>query len=181
MAAGEAPGRAEFLIVARVRRSHGVRGEVLVSIDTDRPKQIFRPGRRLLVGDLDANPSGRSVVVGGIRPATGGAILRFEEVRTRDEADTFRGHSLLIPAEEAPPAAADEVHYRELVGLTARCEGRSLGSVVDIMDVAGRELLVVRGEKGREILVPLVPEIVREVDLAAGELRLELPEGFLEI
>lgn len=181
MAKPGSPEQSDYLIVARVRRPHGVRGEVLVVVDTDRPKQVFRTGRRLLVGDLDATPTGRSVVVERIRPTPGGAIVRFEGMTTREGSVSLRGHTLLIPVDEAHPAAAGEVHHRQLVGLTALAEDRVLGQVTDIVEFGARELLVVRDEGGSEILVPLVPEIVRDVDLTAGELRVELPEGFLEI
>lgn len=174
-------GRDEYLIVARVRRSHGVRGELLVAVETDRPRHVFRPGRVMLLADFDGNPVGRSVTVEGSRPTTGGMILRVQGVGSREESDRLRGHALLIPADEAQPADQDEVHHRDLIGLRAIAEGEVLGSVEDILELPAAEMLVVRGEAGREILVPFVREIVRGVDLERRELTLALPDGFLEI
>jgi 16S rRNA processing protein RimM len=173
--------RAEYLIVARSRRPHGLRGELLVTMDTDRPKQVFRRGRALQVGDGEGDPTGRVLVLEAMRPTPDGAILRFEGLTAREEADALRGTVLMIPADEAEPAGQDEVHYRDLIGLAAVAAGVRLGAIEDILEIGTTEMLVVRGEGNEEILIPFVKEIVRGVDLDRQELRLELPEGFLEI
>jgi 16S rRNA processing protein RimM len=169
------------LVVARVRRSHGVRGEILISVDTDRPRPVFRPGRTLLLGDGRGEPTGAEVVLESIRSTSGGALLKLSGIDDRNASDRLHGATLLIPANEAEPAAPDEVHYRDLVGMEAVADGQSIGRVVDILVIGAGETLVVRGAAGREILVPFVKEIVREVDLAGRRLGLELPAGFLEI
>ncbi len=171
----------EYLIVATVRRSHGVRGELLVAIETDRPERVFRKGRELRVGDSRGEPDGRGVTLDGVRFATGGAILRLRGVTDRAVSDAYHGATLLIPAEQAEPAREGEVHYRDLVGLTALDGGRPLGEVTGILRVGQSELLEVRRIDGGETLVPFVKEIVRDVDLGRREVRLELPEGFLDI
>jgi 16S rRNA processing protein RimM len=174
-------GQDEYLIVARVRRPHGVRGELLVAIDTDRPRHVFRPGRVLHLADARGDPTGRSITLEGARPTTGGMILRIRGVSDREGADELRGRVLLIAGADAQPADLDEVHYRDLVGLTAIADGEVLGEVRDIVEMPTVELLVVRRQEGKEVLVPFVREIVRGVDLERRELDLALPEGFLEI
>lgn len=180
--APEAGGdRTGYLIVARVRRSHGVHGEILISVDTDRPKQVFRPGRAFLLGDGRGEPAGRTVVLASIRSMSGGALLKFTGIEDRNASDALHGSTLLIPATEAEPAASDEVHYRDLVGMDAVVDGEPLGKVADILEIGPAEMLVIRRKGGKEMLVPFVKEIVRDVDLEARQVRLELPDGFLEI
>lgn len=171
----------DHLIVARVRRPHGVRGEVLVSLETDRPQEVFGAGAKLLLGDRSGNPAGRELVVHRMRPTTGGAILKFQGIDDRNDVDGLRGGSLLIDADAAAPAADDEVHYRDLVGLSARADGETVGTVADIMDLPTGAMLVIRSGTAKEILVPLVGPLIEEVDLQSREIRLRLPEGYLEI
>lgn len=169
------------LIVARVRRPHGVAGEVLISIDTDRPGHVFRPGRVLQLADDRGEPLGRSVVLERMRPTTGGAIVRFEGVATREDAGRLRGHALLIGRSEAAPADQDEIHYQDLIGLMASADGADLGPVSDILEVPSGQLLVFRRDGGKEVLIPFVKEMIDEIDLSARTLKLKLPDGMLEI
>ncbi|MEX2582997.1 MAG: ribosome maturation factor RimM [Gemmatimonadota bacterium] len=174
-------GRAEYLIVARVRRPHGVRGDLAIAVDTDRPGAVFRMGRTLLLGDPRGDPMGRECRIARYRPTPSGAILTLDGVATREDAEVLRGHTLLIPAAEAAPAAADEIHYRDLVGMTARTAELPIGTVTDILPLAGGEMLVIRTGGGREILVPFVKEMVAGFDLETGELTIDPPDGLLEI
>jgi 16S rRNA processing protein RimM len=180
---GSAPDddQRDHLIVARVRRPHGVRGEVLVAVDTDRPKHVFRAGRNLHLADARGRLTGRSLTLEAIRPTTGGAILRLSGIANREDSEALRGHALLIAAGDAQAAAPDEVRYRDLVGLSATVGEEHVGVVEDILQMPTGEMLVVRGSNGREILIPFVREIVVDVDLAARALRLNVPDGLLEL
>jgi 16S rRNA processing protein RimM len=161
------------LIVARVRRPHGVAGEIVVSVETDRPRHVFRKGRVLHLGDQRGEPVGRTVVLDRMRLIPDGAILRFEGVTSRDAAEGFRAHVLLIPSAEAAPADADEVRYRDLIGLLAKD--------ADLLAISPGELLVIRATGGKEILVPYVKEMVQTVDLENRIVLLKLPEGLRDL
>jgi 16S rRNA processing protein RimM len=169
------------LIVAHVRRPHGVAGEVLISIDTDRPRHVFRPGRVLHLANQRGEPDGRSLVLERMRPTTGGGILRLAGISTREQAAEIRGSVMLIAASEAAPADADEIHYWDLIGLDAWSDGVAIGTVEDLLEVQLNRLLLIRASGGREILIPFVKEMIGKVDVAAGRLDLKLPEGMLEI
>jgi 16S rRNA processing protein RimM len=88
---------------------------------------------------------------------------------------------MLIAASEAAPADADEIHYRDLIGLDAWSDGVVIGTVEDLLEVQLNRLLLIRASGGREILIPFVKEMIGKVDVAAGRLDLKLPEGMLEI
>jgi 16S rRNA processing protein RimM len=171
----------DLLIVARVRRAHGVKGELLVAVETDRPKHVFRPGRILHLADQRANPTGRTLRLDRMRPITGGALLKLDGVESREGADALRGHTLMMSAGDAAPAGPEEVHYRDLVGLTVWNEGTEIGPVEDILDNPGGELLVIRTRGRKELLIPFAREMVVSVDLQARELRLRVPDGLLEL
>lgn len=169
------------LIVAKVRRPHGIAGEVAVAVETDRPRHVFRKGRELHLGDARGEPVGRTVILNRMRPTPTGAILRLEGFTTREDAEALRSLVFLIPAAEAAPADADEVRYRDLVGLTVLDAGVEIGKVVDLMQIEPTELLVVRGVNRKEVLVPFVKEFLEGVDLEAGVVRLKLPGGLLDL
>jgi 16S rRNA processing protein RimM len=175
-------GEPGWLVVAVVRRPHGVRGELQLSLETDRPGEVFRAGRPLELGDERGRPLGRRFTVAKARPHKDGMLVVLAELTTRDaQVEALRGHTLLIPADEAAPAAEGEVLYRDLVGCEVIVQGRSVGTVHDLLATGGAELLVVRRRGARELLIPFVAEMVRTVDVEAKRVEMELPEGLLEL
>jgi 16S rRNA processing protein RimM len=172
----------EFLIVGRIRRPHGIRGECVIAVDTDRPDAVLRNGRVLTLGNPVGAESGQEVTIERIRETPSGAIVRFTGFDSREAAEEVRGATLLIAASEAQPAGADEVHYRDLVGMTAFDQGLEIGTVDDILELATGEMLVIRSSDGeKEILVPFVRQMVRDIDVESKRLGLDLPPGLLEL
>ncbi len=170
-----------LLVVARVRRPHGVRGEVLIAIDTDRPDWVFVDGRTLMLGDGRGEPLGRRMSLRGFRPTPTGAIARFEGIEDREGAERLRGHTLLIRRDQAAPTEADEIHYQDLVGMEVTGPDGEIGSIEDVLEMPVGEVLVVRTIEGREVLLPFVREIVEEVDAEARRVSVRLPEGILDL
>jgi 16S rRNA processing protein RimM len=171
----------DFLIVARIRRPHGVRGDCTVAVDTDRPDAVFRKGRVLHLGDEAGDPMGRQLIVESFRPTPAGAILRLTDVGSREAAEELRGHTLLIRSIEAQPPDRNEVHYRDLIGMVGREDEREVGTVEDILELPTGEILVLRSPLGKEILIPFVRDIVVGLDPPNRELKLKLPPGLLDL
>lgn len=182
MAGPEAPASGEYLVVATVRKPHGIRGEIALALETDRPNAVFRKGRRLLIGDARGRPVGGSLTVERARSIPDGLLLKTSEFAGRTtELEALRGRSLLIEVAEAAPAAADELHYRDLLNVQILIAGQVVGVVREITETAAGELLVVPRPQGGELLIPFVRDWIREVDLEAGRIMMEPPEGLLEI
>ena len=177
MAEQESP----WLAVAIIRKPHGVRGELQLALDTDRPGAVFRKGRVLEVGNPHGKPVGRQVTVEQTRPFKDGLLIRLAEVPDRNAAEAVRGHTLLIPAAEAAPAGADEVPYHVLVGSTVLVGAEPIGTVHGIVVAGGGEMLVVRRHRGPELLVPWVREMIRRVDVERREVEIDPPEGLLDL
>lgn len=175
-----APQRAlpDTVTVGEVRRPHGVRGEVVVTVLSDLPERlaagsevtaVTRQGRR------------RPLRVTGSRPHKGAALVTFEGIADRDAVRELEGASLEIPRSQVPPAPPGTYYHFELLG--CRCWDRAageLGEVVELVEDGGGLLLIVRGEAG-EVPVPFVQRFLRRVDVERGRIELELPEGLLEI
>lgn len=172
----------DVLTVARVRRAHGLAGEVLVHAETDDGAEVFRAERRLVVR---APRGGRTpfdeVTLVESRPHRGGYLLRFREIADRETAQALLGAELLMEREELRPLADDEYFLHELVGLdVVDAEQGAIGPIVDVYDAGGQVLAAVRIE-GRERLFPLRREMVRSVDMEARRIEVALPGGLLEL
>jgi 16S rRNA processing protein RimM len=167
------------LVVGRVIRPHGVRGEVVVDIRTDSPAERFTVGSVLATDPSAAGP----LTVDEVRPHQGRLLVTFEGFADRDGADSLRGVLLLVDsAGIADPTDPDEFHDHQLVGLRAQTpDGEPLGEVVRIEHAPASDLLVLRLPDGREGRVPFVRAIVPEVDIASGRIVVTPPEGLFDL
>lgn len=172
------------LVVGRVVKSHGVRGELVVEVRTDSPEERFAVGTRLVgrVGRGDASTD-REVTIEAVRQHSGRLLMRLAGVSDRDTADALRGMLLLVDSESLPdPEDPDEYHDHQLVGLRVLdTSGDALGEVTEIVHTPAGELLSIRLAGGGDALVPFVTEMVPEVDLPAGTCVIDPPEGLLDL
>ncbi len=168
----------ETISVGRVLRPHGVRGEVAVEVLSDVPGR-FKKGSRVM-GIREGSPPSSLVVAAG-RVHKSGAVVRFEGCDSREQAEELRGLDLEVSRSEVPKAPQGTYYHFELLGCRCRDTGsdQELGRVVEVLEDGGGLILVVEGE-GRRVPVPFVKDLLREVDVAAGRIEVELPEGLLE-
>jgi 16S rRNA processing protein RimM len=178
-AGGDEP---RYFTVGAIRKPHGIKGELFVWLETDHPEAVFQPGRVLLLGDAQGRPVGGTLTVERSRPFKDGVLLRVHEHATRTEAtDALRGRALLIPEAEAPPLAEDEVFYHQLIGMRVLGPEGEVGTIREVQEGPGADLLVVRRENGGELLIPFVRAMIRRLDPALGEIEIDPPAGLLEL
>jgi 16S rRNA processing protein RimM len=178
-----APESTDTVVVGRIGRPHGVRGLVTVEVRTDDPDLRFAPG-----SVLTTEPPGRGpLTVVDKKWHSGTLLLQLAgpdggAFGDRDSVDTLRNTRLLVPVTDLPDLEDPESFYdHQLVGLTAQLpDGAVLGEVTAVRH-DGAELLVVRRPDAGELLVPFVRAIVPTVDVAAGHLVVDPPEGLLEL
>ena len=178
-----APDTAEFLLVGRVRKAHGIRGELVVELLTDAPGAVYAPGRRLFAGTADGrlDPRGQPLVVKQASPFKGGLIVHFDGITDRTQAELWRERYILAPASEVPPPADDEVYLHDLIGMRMTfANGDVLGDVVGYYELPQGVVLEVKREKGETVLIPFSEQVVDEVDANARLIRVTPPEGLLE-
>ncbi|XVS63211.1 ribosome maturation factor RimM [Actinosynnema sp. CA-299493] len=168
------------VVVGRVAKAHGISGELAVDVRTDSPETRFALGSVLTAKLRDG--TSRDLTVAAARNHSGRLLVRFEEVLTRDVAETLRGTLLLGSTEDLPPTGdPDEFYDHELEGLSAElADGTRIGTVLEVVHGLGGELLVVKRENGDETLIPFVREIVPTVDIAGKRVVLDPPEGLLD-
>ncbi|ONH31227.1 ribosome maturation factor RimM [Pseudofrankia asymbiotica] len=175
----------DAIVVGRIGKAHGVRGDVTIDVRTDVPERRFAVGAR-----LDRSSDGPDLVIAESRWHSGRLLLRFEGVADRTAAEALRGTVLTIDADQAGDAADpdepdDDGEFwwdRDLVGLRAVApDGSPLGEVTDIVHTAAGELLAIGKPGGGEHLVPFVHEIVPTVDRAGGRIVVDAPPGLLDL
>ena len=158
------------VVVGRIGKPHGVRGEVTVDVRTDEPERRFVAGAVLRAEPPRGSATALSAVtVARARWHQTTLLVTFEEIGDRNAAEAARGLVLhaTIPADESPEDP-DEFYDHQLVGLSAYdLDGAALGEVSGLVHGGAQDLLTIRTPDGRDALVPFVKALVPEVDLGA--------------
>lgn len=166
-------------VVGRIGRPHGIRGEVTVEVRTDEPERRFAVGAVLVTVPAAAGP----LTVTTARWHSGRLLLGLVGVDDRGAAEGLRG--VLLEVEVDPdevPEDPEEFYDHQLVGLRVETvEGARIGEVGEVVHLPGQDVLAVRRDGRRELLVPLVAAIVPEIDPAAGRIVIDPPPGLLEL
>ena len=164
------------LVVGRIGKAHGIRGELSVDVRTDDPGRRFAEGAK-----LGTDPDHGVLVVRRARPHSGRLIVSFEGVDDRTAAEVLRGTLLVADSATSGETGDDEWWDHDLVGLeVVTAGGERLGVVTAIVHTGGQDLVAVDRD-GRELLLPFVAAIVPEVDVAGGRLVAVPPEGLLDL
>jgi len=168
------------LTVGRIARPHGVRGELAVDVRTDDPDLRLAAGTVLQTEPAAVGP----LTVVSTRWHSGRLLVSFAGVADRDAADQLRGTLLVVDSDELEDIDdPDEFRDHQLIGLVViGPDGEHVGQVTDVLHY-GQDLLVVTGtgsRAGAEIMVPFVAELVPEVDLEHGRVRIDPPPGLLD-
>lgn len=169
------------VVVGRIGRPHGIRGEVTVEVRTDTPELRFARGSVLETDPARLGP----LTVAAARWHSGRLLLSLRGVHDRTAAEALRGAVLSadVPDDEVPedPEEFYDHQLRGLAVVTAGAAADPIGVVADVVHLPGQDLLAVAREGGREVLVPFVAEIVTDIDLDAGRVVVDLPPGLLEL
>jgi 16S rRNA processing protein RimM len=163
-----------FLVIGRVLRPHGVRGEFVVQVETDLPER-FEWLKEIFLDDRLARPFG----VESARFHHGSVILKLAGIDDREHAMALRGRSLMIPESEGLPLAEGEYYLYQAIGLAVTTDdGVPLGEIAQILETGANNVFVVKGPRG-EILLPDTDDVVLEIDFAARNMTVHLLPGLL--
>jgi 16S rRNA processing protein RimM len=178
--------RPEFIIVGRVRKAHGIRGEVVVEVITDEPDAVFASGRRVFAGTAvgDLAPNRLELHIGTTRPFNEGLLVGFAEVPDRNAAETWRGRYLLLPVDELPEPTENEVYLHDLVGMRVELsDGQPVGTVEEIYELPQGLAIDVRRAAPRDaetIMLLYDERTVASVNKTERVIVVTPPEGLLE-
>ncbi|MFL6088685.1 MAG: ribosome maturation factor RimM [Aeromicrobium sp.] len=164
------------VVVGRIGRAHGIRGELAVEVRTDEPERRFATSARLHGGD-------RTLTVSRTRWHSGRLLVTFAEVPDRTAAEGLRGTLLEVDVDRAEQPTDDgEFYDRQLIGLEARTAGGdAFGMVASVVHHGEQDTLVISRPSGADVLVPFVADLVPTVDLSGGHVVVADVPGLLDL
>ncbi len=172
-----------FLAVGHLNKPHGTKGELFVWSLTDHPESHFAPGVILQVAGPDEEKPDLvlpPVRVQSARPFRGGFLLQTSVASTRQDAELFKGRYLLRPMAEIDPLEPGEFFYHQLLGcVVVTASGQEVGEVTEVYELRPAHLLEINGPAGT-IHIPLNRHMVQEVDIEAGRIIIDPPDGLLD-
>jgi 16S rRNA processing protein RimM len=171
---------ARHLVVGRLRKPHGLKGDVTLFPLTDDPAAVFAPGRAVWLVGLDGEPVAGPITIERSRSYHREWLVKFEGADSRDALDPWRGLFLAVPADQLTPPKEDEVYLHELEGFSVRLPDETpLGLVSAVYEMPAGLMIEVQGPR-REFLLPYKKEFVQRVDREGRRLVVTPPEGLVE-
>ncbi|MFI2611934.1 ribosome maturation factor RimM [Kitasatospora sp. NPDC018619] len=166
------------LVVGRIGRAHGIRGDVSVEVRTDEPELRLGPGAVLLTDPASTGP----LTIESGRVHSGRLLLRFVGVKDRNAAEALRGTLLISEVDpEERPEDPEEYYDHQLIGLdVVLLDGTPVGELTEVVHLPYQDLLTVKKADGTEVLVPFVSQIVPTIDLENQRAVITPPAGLID-
>ncbi|MET9399541.1 ribosome maturation factor RimM [Kitasatospora sp. NPDC002965] len=166
------------LVVGKIGRAHGIRGDVSVEVRTDEPELRLGPGAVLLTDPASTGP----LTVESGKVHSGRLLLRFAGVKDRNAAEALRGTVLIAEVDpEETPDDPEEYYDHQLIGLdVVLLDGTPVGELTEVVHLPYQDLLTVRKADGTEVLVPFVTRIVPVIDLENQRAVIDPPGGLID-
>ncbi|KIZ13886.1 ribosome maturation factor RimM [Streptomyces natalensis] len=166
------------LVVARIGRAHGIKGEVTVEVRTDEPELRLAPGAVLATDPSSAGP----LTIATGRVHSGRLLLRFEGVADRTAAEALRNTLLIAEIDpDEVPEDPEEFYDHQLIDLdVVTRDGTTVGRIAEVSHLPYQDLLIVKRPDGAEVMIPFVSEIVPEIDLEEQRAVIDPPPGLLD-
>ncbi|MFD6991326.1 ribosome maturation factor RimM [Streptomyces sp. NPDC059943] len=166
------------LVVARIGRAHGIKGEVTVEVRTDEPELRLGPGAVLATEPASTGP----LTIETGRVHSGRLLLRFAGVSDRTAAEALRNTLLIAEVDpEDMPEDPDEYYDHQLMDLdVVLADGTEIGRITEITHLPSQDLFIVERPDGTEVMIPFVEEIVTEIDLVEQKAVIDPPPGLID-
>lgn len=166
------------LVVGRIGRAHGIKGEVTIEVRTDEPELRLAPGAVLATDPASTGP----LTIETGRVHSGRLLLRFTGVTDRNAAEALRNTLLIAEVDpDQTPEDPEEFYDHQLIDLDVVTEdGTTVGRITEITHLPYQDLLVVERPGGAEVLIPFVSDIVPDVDLERQVAVITPPPGLLD-
>jgi 16S rRNA processing protein RimM len=164
-------GEPVFILIGRLRSSHGVIGEISMLVDTDFPERLNK-GKMVFVGKTYI-----PMTIEHTRLTNNGMLIKFVGVENSEEAKLLRNSSVYVKFDELPQLPEGTYYHHQLLGLKVLdSQSRLLGILTEILETGANDVYVVTSDEGVETLLPVVESVIVSVDLEKGEMRVNPPE-----
>jgi 16S rRNA processing protein RimM len=160
----------KYIAIAKLRRPHGIHGEIMMEVLTDFPERL-EVDKEYFVGD-----DYELLRLKKIRPHNKGLLVSFEGYNIREEIERLRNSLVQIRMDSLPELPSGEYYFHQLTGLTVIDKaGKVVGSLKEIIETGANDVYIVESPKGDEILLPAIDEVILDVNLEEGLIRVCLP------
>lgn len=164
-----------YLAIGQVARAHGLRGELSVTVLTEFPER-FKDTDWVYLGNEQEAEAYRLESYRWHKP---NILLKLEGIDDRTQAEQLRGLLVQVPVGEAVPLPEGSYYLYQLIGLeVVDTRGETLGTLTDVIETGANDVYVVR-TKGKEVLLPAIPDVIKSVNLAEGRVVVEVMEGLI--
>ncbi|MCU0588439.1 MAG: ribosome maturation factor RimM [Syntrophobacteraceae bacterium] len=168
-----------LVVVGKVGAAHGVHGALKILAQGE-SFGTLEPGDKVYWKPEGAGDQVRELTLEAIQPHGRTWLVRFREIHDRESARAMAGREILLPELMLPPLEDGEYYHYQLVGLSVETmDGNRVGAVAGIIETGSHDVYVIRDGE-REVLVPAIDDVIREVDLAGRRMVIDPPEGLLE-
>lgn len=166
-----------YVNVGKIVNTHGIKGEVRVISDTDFPEERYQPEAELVwLGDSEANTL--TLTVASHRQHKQFDLVKFESYPTINEAESLVGGTLNVTEADLATLDDDTFYWHDIVGLTAYDEvGTEIGQVKEILSSGANDVWVISRRGQKDLLLPYIDEVVKDVNLTAGTITVHVLEG----
>lgn len=165
-----------YLAIGRVVKAHGVRGEISVAVLTDFPERFDTTEHVYLGNEFEAE----AYQLKKFRWHKKNVLLTLEGISDRNQAEQLRGLFVQIPIEDVVPLPEGDFYLYELIGLQiVSTDNQVLGTLINILETGANDVYVVETPDKNQILLPAIPDVVKEIDADAGKITVDLIDGLI--
>ena len=167
------------LKVGKIVNTHSLKGEVKVISSTDFEEERFKKGSKLLI--TRGNQLIREVVVQSYRNHKNFLLVKFEGIDSVEEAEKLKNLQIKIDSDEVGEVEENEFYFHQIIGCEVFDENdRNLGEIIDILTPGANDVWVIKGEEGKEILIPYIEDVVKQIDITSKKVNIEVMEGLID-
>lgn len=166
--AGSPPsGEPAFVVIGKLRRPHGLRGEILMEVLTDFPDRLHEE-KIVYIGAQYLQ-----LRIRGFRWHGDALLISFHDYHDRDKVGILRNQLIYVPVRDIPQLPEGDFYHHQVIGLQVIDDtGTPIGYVTEIIETGANDVLIVHSKSGRELLIPVIDSVIINIDLDSGKLQI---------
>ncbi len=169
---GSPAGEPFYLVVGFLRRPHGVQGEIIMDLHTDFPERL-KANRKLFIGEKH-----KALTLEGARSHGNSILVKFRGINTPEDAGQYRNQWVYVKTSDVPALPEGHIYQHQLLGMTVVDESdKTLGKLTEIIETGANDVYIVKDDSGNELLLPVIPSVILDIDPERRLIRVHLLEG----
>lgn len=170
-AGSSAQNEPAYVLIGRLQKTHGIKGEIAMRVITHYPERI-RPGKLVFLGE-----DHQEFTVTSVRWKNDLILIGFAGFNNPEEAAKLTNLEVFSPTKNLPRLPKGEYYHHQLIGLKVWQADEFLGELIEILETGANDVYVIHVEGAEELLIPAIPDVIKAIDLEAGTMHVQLLEG----